>query len=506
MSSHLSDLIDRFRNLNVLVIGEAILDSYLEGMADRLCPEAPVPAVTLTGRSDSPGGAANTAANVAGLGGRVAFLSVVGDDPEGETLRRTLAAHGVTADGLVIQPGRRTLAKQRVCAGSQILLRLDQGSTEPADDTTQQELIGRLHAAYHRCDAVIVSDYGYGVMAPAVIAALGRLQAVSPRLLLVDAKTPGAYRDASVTAVKPNYGQAQQLLGLEDGNGERVERIAMHGRRLLELMGVQVVAVTLDVDGALIFEQGCPPYRTYARPAHHARSSGAGDTFAGAFALALAAGGGTPAAAEIASAAAGIVVERDGTSRCSVLELRERLTAEAKYVDGAERIRVRAELYRRQGRRIVFTNGCFDILHRGHISYLEQAKRLGDVLIVALNSDDSVRRLKGPSRPINTLEDRAHVLAALSCVDDIVGFDTDTPVDLVRAVRPDIYVKGGDYTREMLPEAPVIEALGGSVRILPYVDDRSTSVIIDRIRGQQHPVNGSANVAVPAPARNGGRG
>jgi D-beta-D-heptose 7-phosphate kinase/D-beta-D-heptose 1-phosphate adenosyltransferase len=301
----------------------------------------------------------------------------------------------------------------------------------------------------------------------------------------VDAKDLMLYRDVGVTAVKPNYKEALHLVGLdplEEERDGRAERIIAHRDRFLEVTGAEIVAVTLDRDGALIFERGNPPYRTYAEPQPHSHAAGAGDTFASSFALALAAGAYTHAAAELASAAAAVVVERDGTTTCSAGELRGYLTGIEKHVTDLNLLSARVAFYRQHEQRIVFTNGCFDILHRGHITYLNRAKEQGDVLIVGVNSDDSVKRLKGPSRPINLLEDRVQVLAALSCIDHIIPFEEDTPSDLIRAIRPDVFVKGGDYTRETLPEAPLVEELGGRVEILPYVDDHSTTLIIDRIR------------------------
>jgi D-beta-D-heptose 7-phosphate kinase / D-beta-D-heptose 1-phosphate adenosyltransferase len=209
--------------------------------------------------------------------------------------------------------------------------------------------------------------------------------------------------------------------------------------------------------------------------------AGAGDTFAVALALGLAAGADGPAAAELAAAAAAVVVGKEGTAVCSADELRRAVGGEQKYIPDRARLAELARAYRAQGRRVVFTNGCFDLLHRGHTTYLGRAKALGDVLIVGLNADASIRRLKGAGRPINTLEDRAQVLAALSCVDHVAPFDEDTPEALIRCVRPHVFVKGGDYAREQLPEAPLVEALGGEVRILPFLEDRSTTGIIDRI-------------------------
>jgi D-beta-D-heptose 7-phosphate kinase/D-beta-D-heptose 1-phosphate adenosyltransferase len=212
--------------------------------------------------------------------------------------------------------------------------------------------------------------------------------------------------------------------------------------------------------------------------------AGAGDTFTSTLALALAAGAAATQAAELASAAAAVVVGKERTAACTAQELREVLGALGKYVPDLTRLAARAEFYRRQGRTVVFTNGCFDILHKGHVSLLHRARALGDVLIVGVNSDAGIRRLKGPSRPINTLEDRVQVLAALGCVDHLIAFDEDTPCNLIRALRPQVFVKGGDYTRERLPEAPLVEELGGVVHILPSVEAHSTTGLIEKIQGQ----------------------
>ncbi|MEF2277445.1 D-glycero-beta-D-manno-heptose 1-phosphate adenylyltransferase [Deinococcus sp. YIM 134068] len=475
--------LEGFRGLRVLVIGEGMLDSYLYGSADRLCREAPVPIVALHGRHDVPGGAANAALNVRALGASVEFLSAVGTDAEGDILLGALEKAGVDTSGVVRAAGRETLVKRRVLAASQILLRMDQGTEKDVIGAEEDALIDHLRAAFRRSDAVIVSDYGYGILTGRVIGALADEQRRSPRVLVVDAKRPERYRDAGVTAVKPNYGEALRLLGetARHTSQERLEQVAAWEDTVLERTGARIVAVTLDVEGALVFERGQPAYRTFTRPHSNANATGAGDTFVGALALALAGGADTPAAADLASAAATVVVRKGGTTVCTAAELRDFLTAEDKVLDTAGLV-TRAAALREGGRRIVFTNGCFDLLHRGHITYLNQAKALGDVLIVGLNDDASVRRLKGASRPINPTEDRAQVLAALSCVDLIVPFTEDTPARLIEALRPDVYVKGGDYTRETLPEAPLVESLGGEVRLLSYLDDRSTTGIIERVR------------------------
>lgn len=484
MSITPSSWIDAWRDRSVLVVGEAMLDSYLEGSSTRLCQEAPVPVVAVSQRTNVPGGAANAAVNVTSLGGRAELLSVIGDDPEGDLVRDALKDHGIASDGVLGDPARATLAKQRVVSDSQLVVRVDQGTTAPLGEDVEGRLIEHLRERWQGCDAVILSDYGYGILTARVVAAIERLQASSPRLVVADAKDLRLYRRVGVSAVKPNYAQVVALLGLDALQGRtRADAVTAAAPRLLDVTGAQIAAVTLDAEGAVVLERDQQAYRTFARPTSDSRAAGAGDTFICALTLALASGAHTPEAAELASRAAAIVVAKKTTASCSAAELRDSFTVGAKYLDDESGLAQRVELLRRQGRRVVFTNGCFDIIHRGHITLLNRAKMLGDVLIVGVNSDAGVARLKGPSRPINPLEDRVQVLAALSSIDHIVAFDDDTPARLIERIEPDVFVKGGDYTVEMLPEASIVEAQGGELHILSFVEDRSTTAIIERIRG-----------------------
>lgn len=483
MNEALNRLLDRFAGLSVAVIGDSILDVYMEGPADKLSAEAPVPVVRVASCSRLPGGAANTAVNVKEMGGRPSLVSAVGEDPNGGLLRGVLEGCGI-GTGSIVTGGRPTLAMNRVVSGSHIVVRFDIGSSDTVEPAAEKELACFAEREVSFADAVIVSDYGYGAVCGPVVEALAAQQAGAPKVLVIDSRHPAAFRRLRPTAVKPNWREALQILGTGklDGVSERADGIAAHGDDLLEMTGAQIVAVTLDSEGAIVFEKGHPPHRTFAPPsANSVTTSGAGDTFVVAFAMALAAGAYTPMAAEVASAAADVVVKKNWTAACSLDELRAKLAEDEKWAPNTGSLVARLASLRRQGRRIVFTNGCFDILHRGHITYLNRAKTLGDVLIVAMNDDEGVRRLKGPSRPVNRLEDRAEVLAALSCVDLIVPFYADTPVDLLKIVNPDIYVKGGDYKEQDLPEAGVVESLGGSVEILPFMEDHSTSGIIKKI-------------------------
>lgn len=500
MHNDLVKLLDSITGLKVLVVGEAMLDCYLQGFSDRLCPEAPVPVVNVTSQKQIAGGAANTAVNVQALGAKVTFLSVVGDDWYGSILRRSLEEQGISTKHILTQSSRQTLAKQRVIAGDQLLVRFDRGSTEAIDSATEQALIEQLECCFQEVDAVIVSDYGYGILTEKVIGAIALLQQSSPRILIVDSKRLTAYRNANVTVVKLNYSEAVQLLGVSVPDRNHTEQIASYGEKLLDLTNAQIVAVTLDVEGAIAFERNRLPYRTH-KAENHFRATENGNTFVSAL-IALASIATTPDAIELACAAA-VVVSKDGTTSCSVQELREYLyrqeTGERrqenslslyhsspfiitdKYVPDPGSLVARIASHRASGQRIVFTNGCFDILHAGHVSYLNRARALGDILIIGVNSDVSVSSLKGPTRPINPLLDRIQVLAGLSSVDYLIPFDQATPINLIQLIRPDIYVKGGDYTKETLPEASVVEQLGGVVEILPFVENRSTTATIKRI-------------------------
>ena len=475
----LARLLDAWTDVDALVLGDAILDSWVEGAAPRLAREAPVPVLSVHRRTEAPGGAANTALNLARLGARVTLLGVVGDDREGARLVELLEAGGVRAGRLRRSPARRTLVKERVVAEGQILVRVDEGSTDPLGPEEEAALAGDLADAARRATVVVVSDYAGGVLTDGVVAAL----AAAPRpagALVVDAKDPRRHRALRPTAVVPSYEEAVRAVGRSGDSAGRAAWVAENAGRLLEATGAEAAVVTLDSDGAVAVWPGSGPHRTWAEPAPERSCSGAGDTFAAALALGLAAGAGVAAASEVASAAAAVVVARPATAPCTREELRARLTPASLVLSGPDELVACGQACRRQGLRIVFTNGCFDLIHPGHVALLRGARALGDRLVVAVNADASVRRLKGPERPLNALADRMEVLGALDCVDHVVPFEEDSPTRLIEALRPDVFVKGGDYTRESLPEAPLVERLGGTVRILPYVPDRSTSDLIAR--------------------------
>ena len=468
----------------VTVIGDAMLDGWWSGTTERFCREAPAPVVDITERGFAPGGAANTAANLAALGAKVRLVGVVGCDEAGTELLRLLETAGVDTAFVGRVPGLRTTTKTRISSGSQLLLRFDDVAPGvPAAALTA--IAVSLPEALREQDAVVICDYGAGALDGKVQGALVAALAARPASLLavVDAHDPRPWAVLRPDLATPNAQEAAELLGLQfAGSAGRPAAVVDHRQELLDATGAAAVVVTLDREGAMLLPAGGDVHRTWAKPVAEKQASGAGDTFVAMLTLARAASLPLTTSVDLAQAASDIVVRRAGTSVCSTEDLGRHLASFADTALDAGELARHISRHRAEGQRIVLTNGCFDVLHRGHTRYLTQAKQLGDILVVALNSDDSVRRLKGPQRPINTVTDRAAVIAALSCVDYVTVFDSPTPVALIEELRPEIYAKGGDYTPEMLVETHAVERYGGTVAILDYVADLSTTAVVQRIR------------------------
>lgn len=480
----------------ITVVGDVMLDGWWTGLIERFCREAPAPVVELTRRDHAPGGAANTAMNLAALGARVRLAGLAGDDDAGRRLRTLLAAGGVDAAGVLGRDDTITTTKSRIIGGDQILLRLDEQPgrlPQPA----LQALASVVPELVHGAEAVVVCDYGSGALDGPVREALRRCLAEraaagSRPLVVVDAHDARPWAGLSPDLVTPNAQEAAQLLGRKFAAGsDRAAAVTGARAELLRATGAQAAVVTLDRDGTVLLSRRAGgTHRTWARAASEKQASGAGDTFVAALTLARTAGLPLTTCLDLAQAAADVVVHRVGTSVCSAADLSDYLRGFAGTALPASELLRRITAERAAGRRVVLTNGCFDVLHSGHIRYLNQAKQLGDVLVVALNGDESVRRLKGPDRPINSIADRAAVIAALSCVDYVTVFDTDTPIPLINELRPEVYAKGGDYSPQMLAETPAVEAHGGTVSILDYVADQSTSAVVRRIRDSGQPTGG----------------
>jgi D-beta-D-heptose 7-phosphate kinase/D-beta-D-heptose 1-phosphate adenosyltransferase len=489
-------LVQRFPTLRVLVIGDAMLDSYLEGEAARLCSEGPVPVVRKTVEMHFPGGAANTAANLRALGAEVNFLSLIGQDNAGTLLRDDLIRRGISDQWLISSSAVSTLHKLRVMANGQYIVRIDDGkltSGKVIEPALQRLLLDGLEECYAACDLVVVSDYCYGVTNEAIIARLHEIHQAQPKVLLIDSKALENFRALAATVVTPNYDEARKLVEKASVISERLPGIQHSveevGRQMTSLLQAEHIAITLGSQGVFLRSRQGTTQHLPAYPVAHANDIGAGDSFASALALALAAGGGIEEAAQMGIEAACIAVSQRWTAPVTQQQLRQRLEKHDRGPEVRENSKQKSlvdltrelEALRLDRQKIVFTNGIFDILHSGHISLLRQAKMLGDVLVVGINSDISARRLKGAGRPINNERERMALVAALDAVDYVLLFAEDTPVELMRSLRPHIHVKGGDYTHRELPEAEVVREQGGQIVIIPLEDGKSTSNTIARI-------------------------
>jgi rfaE bifunctional protein nucleotidyltransferase chain/domain/rfaE bifunctional protein kinase chain/domain len=469
----------------VLVLGDVLLDGWVRGNARRVARDGPVPVVEPSSVEVAPGGAGNAAVALAALGADVEIVCTVGDDPDGRTLRSALAEAGVRTDRCVLDPARVTAAKRRIVAGDppgQPVARYDVVPPGLPGSATVRALADQTTAALaDGPDAVLVADYGLGALSPAVRRRVARARGRIP-LLVVDAHDLAPWAELEPDAVTPSVEEAAAVLGVDLPERGRLAWGLENAEALRAATGAREVLLTLDVDGSVrLPADGTPARRPAGEHAPPSGACGAGDVFAAAWTAAVASGTSREEALSLAQTAADVVVTLPGTAVCTAAALTCRLAAgdPGTVLSHRDLLAVLGE-HRAAGHRIVFTNGCFDVLHRGHVAYLREAAELGDVLVVALNSDACVTRLKGPTRPVNPLEDRAGVIGALAAVDLVTSFDTDSPVELLDLVRPDVYCKGGDYTPEMLPETPVVERLGGEVRILGYLADHSTSAIVAR--------------------------
>ncbi|MCK2185053.1 bifunctional D-glycero-beta-D-manno-heptose-7-phosphate kinase/D-glycero-beta-D-manno-heptose 1-phosphate adenylyltransferase HldE [Halomonas getboli] len=459
----------------LLVVGDVMLDRYFHGGTSRISPEAPVPVVRVEEAEDRPGGAANVALNIASLGARAALAGLVGDDDNADLLSRRLEDAGVSTH-FARSADIPTITKLRVMSRNQQLIRLD--FEQSLGDVDTGPLAEKVETALDDADLVILSDYGKGTLAD-VQGLIGRVRAAGKRVL-VDPKGSDfrKYRGASV--ITPNLAEFEAVAGPCPDDATLFER----GEALRAELELEALLITRSEKGMTLIREGHEPLHLPTRAREVFDVTGAGDTVIGVLGLALAAGHGFPEAMTLANLAAGLVVAKPGTATLSVAELYTALhgdkLAEFGVIGEAPLIEaVRAAQAR--GERVVMTNGCFDILHAGHVAYLEHARRLGDRLIVAVNDDASIARLKGPKRPINPLARRMQVLAGLGAVDWVVPFAEDTPQRLIEAVLPDVLVKGGDYRPEDIAGGEAVREAGGEVRVLGFEDGVSTTAMISTI-------------------------
>ncbi len=463
-----------FTRARVLVVGDVMLDRYWQGETARISPEAPVPVVKVEETADRPGGAGNVAMNIAGLGASVCLMGLVGRDEAGEQLARQCIEGGI--DTQFIHCAQPTITKLRVISRHQQLLRLDFEQPYTVEDSHSLLEAARIRLA--EVDVLVISDYAKGsVSDPQPLIAAAREAGVE---VLVDPKGQDFTRYRGAQLLTPNLGELRAVVGAWSGEADLLER----ARELMTDLALPALLVTRGEAGMTLLRSGEPPIHLPAHTREVFDVTGAGDTVIALLAAAVAAGCELPVATRLANLAAGLVVEKLGTARVSPGELQQRLQGEETRGEIARAdLPARLERAREAGERIVFTNGCFDLLHAGHVSYLAAARALGDRLIVAVNSDASVQALKGPGRPVNPVEQRMAVLAALASVDWVVAFDETTPEALLRELRPDVLVKGGDYSREQVVGREWVESYGGVVTVVPAVEGCSTTAMLTRING-----------------------
>ncbi len=469
--------------LNILVIGDVMLDRSIWGEVDRISPEAPVPVLRSVRTTSAPGGAANVAMNLVGLGVKVAQAGFWGNDLEMRELSALLTPAGVDFSGMIVS-AHSTISKTRIVSRNQQLLRLDVESAEPRPAAEQQALLERSMQLVRTADAVVLSDYAKGALSPQLCQAVIALARERGIPVLVDPKDRDFHKYAGATTICPNL----QELGLVTGSHDLPELLAA-GQRLVSQLGIDYMTVTMSEKGIrILYPDRVVHSPTRARQVFDV--TGAGDTVIATLAASLAGGLDPETAVTLANIAAGIVVAKTGTAPILRHELVAEFTASTQMkapdkILNLPHLLVRLAEWRASGDRIVFTNGCFDILHVGHITLLEQCREFGDKVIIGLNSDASVKQRKGSTLPLVSENERARVLAALGATDAVIIFDQPTPLELIQAVRPDVLVKGGDYSASTIVGADDVVTWGGRVEIVPTVSGASTTNTIRKMTASQ---------------------
>ncbi len=477
-----TEIFEGLADRKVVVVGDLMLDRFLWGRVRRVSPEAPVPIVDLERETRSAGGAANVARNLSGLGLQVDLVGVTGADPGRDLLLAELTTATLDRDGVLIARDLGTTIKTRVLGDRQQLIRIDEEQAAPLSASDRERLLTAATARLAQADILLLSDYAKGVLTEDLCRALIAFARSRGLPVLVDPKAEDFGRYAGATLITPN----RRELALATGVATRdLDALVAAGAAMRETLNLESLVLTLSEQGMVLIEaDGNRRIPATAREVYDV--SGAGDTVIATFAAGLAAGLRWVDTAHLANLAAGVVVGKVGTAPITAQELLAALNEEtacgqAAKIRDVEEAQAQVRCWQAAGERVVFTNGCFDLLHVGHVTYLERARRYGHRLVVGLNTDASVRRLKGPERPLIGQEDRARVLAALAAVDAVILFDQDTPLALIEQLRPDVLAKGANYREEQVVGAAELKSWGGRVVLVPLVEDRSTTGIIARM-------------------------
>lgn len=474
---HLKTIIPKFENKKVLIVGDLMLDEHIWSTVTRISPEAPVPIAKVKEITHVPGGCGNVATNIKTLGGTPLLIGLIGNDSSGQKLTNALKKNKVSTSYLIKSKDRPTILKSRIIAASQHVIRVDREEHNPIPDKTERQIVSRIKTLVKKVDAIILSDYKKGILSEKVCKEIISLARKNKKTLAVDPKGSDYSKYKGAMVITPN------LLEAETASGETLPEKA--GPKLLKQTQADNIIITRGKDGLSIFSKSGKTIHIPAIQREVFDITGAGDTVIATLSLALASGANIKEAAMLGNYAASVAVSKIGTQAVQKDELEEAL--EEKELAGTK-IKSRNQLtktikrLKSQKAKIIFTNGCFDILHLGHARYLREAKKLGDILIVGINSDSSVRKLKGATRPYVSELERAEVLASLECVDYVTIFSEMRPDNLLKIIKPQIHVKGGDYKMKELPEAKLVKSMGGKVIIIPPVKGRSTTNIIEKIK------------------------
>lgn len=472
----------RVKGLRALVIGDLMLDEYLWGKAERISPEAPVQVVDVRREDMRLGGAGNVVNNLVAFGAGVSICSVIGGDENGTVLRHAFTGKGVDVSGVFEDPQRMTSKKTRVLAANQQIVRIDRETREEISSDFEEKILAHVADRKNIWDLVLISDYGKGLLTSRVLSGVIASARERGIPVIVDPKGTDYRKYRGATIITPNRKEAEVASRIAITDAESLHRAANF---LLGEGEYQALLITRSSEGMSLFLNAGEEVHipTVAREVYDV--TGAGDTVVATFGVGLACGLSFELAAQLANVAAGIVVGKVGTSTVSPEEIIGSISHEhqdsdikIKHLDALASC---IEAEKRKGKRIAFTNGCFDLLHVGHVKYLQKARTYGDLLVLGLNSDASIRRLKGEKRPLIGQSERAHILAALDCIDYVVIFDEDTPLRLLETLRPHVLVKGADYTPDRVVGKDLVELYGGRVELVEFVDGKSTTNIIEKI-------------------------
>jgi len=470
----------KLKGKKILVYGDLMLDEHIWSKVSRISPEAPVPVAEVVRITHVPGGCGNVAANVAALGGEPYLIGLIGKDSSGEKLLRALEKQKISSEHVLVDVTRPTILKSRIIAASQHVVRVDREDRSLVPPRVIKQMVKKVKALVPKMDGIIISDYEKGMVTEEICQTLIKLAHKYQKPIAIDPKGIDYRKYQGTTIITPNLREAALASRTVIIDEKSLQRA---GRILLKFVKSDYVLITRGKDGMTLFDEQGSTY-VPAVPREVFDITGAGDTVIATLTLALAAGASMKEAAILSNYAGSVVVGKIGTATCSREELEEAVEGRepvAKKIKSRNEIAAIARNLKNQGAKIIFTNGCFDILHLGHVRYLREAKKLGDILIVGLNSDDSVTALKGPGRPFVSELERAEILASLECVDYVTIFDELRPDRLIRLIRPDIHVKGGDYKLSEIPERRTVEALGGKVIIIPPIEGKSTTNIVEKI-------------------------